>query len=323
MYPDFFNWSIRLIFISLLIFFSARVFSQDTLKVHKNNREFGLIYDNDIVFFSDKYYTSGLDFTYARIIQPASYLKRFFTSSNDTSKAILRFNYGHKIYTPEKIMEMDLENRDRPYAGWHYLTARVSTFPKNNRSNHFSAELGLVGKVSGIGNFQEWYHKVTGIVAPEGWESQIANEFIINLKYSRVQSFRIGEVMDVIAETDIQGGNGQSFLSVAGTVRFGRLNNMNNSAYTDSRLSNVMPSASWAEYEDQEEGFLFYGLKGQYVFNNVFIQGSLFNDRSPHQEKIENILITQQIGYMYSNYYTTVKATVYILSKEVVGGKRG
>lgn len=313
----------RSVFFAICILQSFFSYCQDTVKTHKINREFGLKYDNDIVFFSDKYYTSGLDITYARILKPSSTLTRLFSSSQrDTSKSIVRFNYGHKIYTPEKIMEMELENRDRPYAGWHYFSLGVNTFPKASRSNQFSMELGVVGKASGIGNFQTWYHSVTGIVAPEGWESQIANEFIVNLRYNRFQSFHIGKVMDFILETEIQGGNGQSFLGAMGTVRFGRINDINNSAYTSSRLDTAIPTASLQEYTDNEEGYLFYGMKGQYILNNIFIEGSLFNDNSPHQEELENFLVTQQIGYMYSNYYTTVTVTVYALSEEVVGGKR-
>lgn len=294
---------------------------QDTVRNHKIDREFSIRYDNDVYFFSDKYYTSGVDLSFSKVINSSPFITSLF-AVDDGLKGLLRFNYGHKIFTPEKIMETDLEKRDRPYAGWHYFRIGLHLFPVETKVHQFSTELGVVGNRSGIGNFQKWYHRTASIVAPEGWSYQITNEFIVNLRYNRLQSFKVGKIMDFILESDFQIGNGQSYSGLMGTVRFGRINALNNSAYAGSRMSSFLPSASLTDYKADEEGFLFYGFKGQYVLNNVFIEGSLFNNDSPHQEEIENFITTHQMGYMYSNYYTTVSVTIYMMSKEVLGGKK-
>ena len=74
--------------------------------------------------------------------------------------------------------------------------------------------------------------------------------------------------------------------------------------------------------KEEVESFLFFGVKADYVFNNIFIEGSLFNIKSPHVETLDHGLVTQQYGYMYSNYYTTISITIYRLSPEIVGTKK-
>ena len=296
--------------------------AQVTTRSHSIDQEFSISYDNDIVFFTDQYYTSGVDVSYALLLENKGPFYNFFKNRlQDTSKVIIRFNYSHKIFTPSKIKEPDVTKRDRPYAGWQALTATVTNFPKVNATNKYSLEIGLVGQQSGMGNFQQWYHKRNGITSPLGWEYQIANEVVFNLGYNRKESLIEEKIIDVSGELDFKLGNGVSSAGVGALTRLGRFNNLNNSAYSDSRLSTSIPTIGNSDNEEVES-FLFFGFKADYIFNNIFIEGSPFNDNSLHIEELENGLITQQYGYMYSNYYTTVVLTIYRLSPEIVGANK-
>lgn len=296
--------------------------AQVTTRSHSIDQEFSINYDNDIVFFTDQYYTSGVDVNYAFLLRKKNSIYNFFNNQlEDTTKMIIRVNYGNKIFTPSKIKEPDVEKRDRPYAGWQALTATVSTFPKVSTAHRYSFQIGLVGQQSGMGNFQQWYHEKNGITFPLGWEYQIADEVVLNLGYNRKQGLVEGRVMDFSGELDLQLGNGFSSAGIGALTRLGSFNKLNNSAYSESRLSSSIPVVGNNDNEEVES-FFFFGLRADYVFNNIFIEGSIFNDNSLHVEELENGLITQQYGYMYSNYYTTVALTIFRLSPEIVGAKK-
>ena len=313
----------RIIVLCLIIgLLALKAEAQVTTRSHSIDQEFSIRYENDIVFFTDQYYTSGADINYALLLKNGSaFNKAFSNKSLDSTKVIVRFNYGHKIFTPSKIKEPDVAKRDRPYAGWQALSATVTNFPKKGAANKYTVELGMVGENSGMGNFQQWYHRKNGITTPLGWEYEIANEVVLNLGYNRKQNLVTKRMFDINAEFDGQLGNGVSFVGIGALARLGRFNSLNNTAYSDSRLSSKIPVVG---NDDQEEveSFLFFGLRGDYVLNNIFIEGSIFNNDSRHVKELEHGLIVQQYGYMYSNYYTTAAITIYRLSPEIVGAKK-
>ncbi|MTI39285.1 lipid A deacylase LpxR family protein [Fulvivirga lutimaris] len=296
--------------------------AQVTTRSHSIDQEFSIRYENDIVFFTDQYYTSGADINYALLLKrKSSFYKIFRSRTSDSSKVIIRFNYGHKIFTPSKIKEPDVAKRDRPYAGWQGLTIAFTNFPGESVANRYTLELGVVGEKSGMGNFQQWYHRQNGITTPLGWEYEIENELVLNLGYNRKQNLVTRRIWDFNGEIDVQLGNGVSLVGLRMMARLGIFNPINNTAYSDSRLSSSIPVVGNND-RAEIESFLFFGIKGDYVLNNIFIEGSIFNNDSPHVEELEHGLITQQYGYMYSNYYTTAAITIYRLSPEIVGAKK-
>ncbi len=296
----------------------SSLIAQDSVKVRARNTELLLMYDNDIYFFQDQYYTSGLEIGLSKLANPDKKLYQLL-AKNENAKVISQFLYGHKIYTPSKIKEPALQNRDRPYAGWHYAQFKAKQIVSDKRASLYGLEFGAVGKISGIGNFQVWYHDITGITAPLGWESQIANEIVLNLKYVQVNTFEVFKSMDLISESGLQLGNGQSYLSQQITARFGRFNGLTDTEYIGSRLAEITKVHST---NNEEEGYLFYSIRAMYTPNNIFIEGSIFNESSPHTEEMNHFLIDRQWGYRYSNYYTSFALVIHHLSREVVGGKR-
>nr|WP_040495178.1 lipid A deacylase LpxR family protein [Fulvivirga imtechensis] len=285
------------------------------------DRELLFRYDNDLIFMTDRYYTSGVNITYSRLIKPESDFYKFFCSKkSDSSKLITHYDYGHKMFTPRKISEKDVEDFDRPYAGWHYVALRVQNFPNFNNTNKYQIEVGLVGEVSGIGQFQEWWHDKLGIMQPKGWEHEIENELVINLTYNRLRSWGLIKGVDIITDSGVKFGNGQNKLSQGATLRLGDFNTLNNSGFSESRVSFKRPKYNPVK-DEIDEVFFFYGVTAHQVLSNIFIQGSLLSDDSPHTEHLEEFVITRQWGIMLSNYYTTFYFTVHRISPEVVGGR--
>lgn len=306
----------------LFLFLSIhQLYAQVVTLSHKHNREIGGYYDNDIFFITDQYYTSGIDLNHARLVDANSFLKRLLPGyANDSSKIILRYHYGHKIFTPLKIRERDLSERDRPYAGWHYIKAGISLTKSERFSNEIQLIAGLIGEQSGIGNFQKWYHKNTGITAPLGWENQIENLVIFQLEYSFKHLMPISKLWDFIGQPEFTLGNMSPGIGYQFVSRIGRMNGLNNSGFNGTRLSHELPEIG--QYDSkQEEAYLFVGIRGDYIFHNALIEGRIVEPKSTHIESIEPFVITQIFGGTYSTYYTTFTIEIRRLSKEVQGGE--
>lgn len=299
---------------------SPVAFGQMPFKSHRMDRELLFRYDNDLIFMTDRYYTSGMNITYSRLIKQESDFYKFFGSKkSDSSKLITHYDYGHKMFTPRKISKRKVEEFDRPYAGWHYVRLRVQNFPHPNNGNVFQIEAGVVGEASGIGQFQEWWHGKLGITQPKGWEYEIENELVFNLAYNKLRSWKLVNGVDIVTDSGVKFGNGQNRLSQGMTLRLGDFNALNNSGFGESRISFKRPKYS-VNNDERDEVFFFYGVAAHQVISNIFIQGSLISDDSPHTEHLEEFVIARQWGIMFTNYYTTFYFTVHRISPEVVGG---
>lgn len=303
-----------------LVSVTSKTYAQVAQKSHRMDRELVFRYDNDLIFMTDQYYTSGANFTYGKAVNRQGNLYKLFRSKrSDSLKVITHFDYGHQMFTPKEIRKRKVETFDRPYAGWHYVRVRIQNFPSENTLNKFQLELGLVGEASGIGNFHEWWHNALGIVRPKGWDYEIDNEFIINLSYHKIRNWRIIKGVNIITDSGVKFGNGENRISQNVTLQLGKVNRLINSGYTQSRASSDVPLLTSRDSE-QEEGYFFYGIKAQQVFSNILIQGSLLGEDSPHIEQTEEFVISRYWGFMYTHYYTSFSFTVVRISPEVVGG---
>jgi len=302
------------------IFTNSMSIGQVNSKSHRMDRELLFSYDNDLLFLTDQYYSSGANITYSRIINAKSdFYSKFSSKKSDSSKLITRYNYGHQVITPSNIENPDVEDFDRPYAGWHYLNFHLLNFPKRNVMNKYSIELGLVGEQSGIGNFQEWWHETFNILGPRGWDYEIANEPVLNFGYNRLKNWRVSKGFDVITDSGLKIGNGQNKITQNVTLRAGQINDINNSGFANSRMSGSKPGLKSLNSKNKEEFIVFYGYSAEYILSNIFIEGSLFNENSPHTEELESFVFVNKVGIIYTNYYTSFSIVYHRISREAVG----
>lgn len=296
---------------SLFIFFITPAFlfgqSKSTYK-----REFSVLTDNDVFFYKDYYYSAGQDLAFKTLLGSNSRLKKAFSNS-DTSKVILIYKAGIKIYTPHDISQTDLKRTDRPYAGWDYVSVGAMHFNKADRGFLFNTDLGIVGKASGMGQFQAWWHKVLGYQIPRGWNYQIRNELVINLNYLYWRSWALAKKIDLVSTSDVALGTGLNQLSQDLTVRFLNFRSLKYSTFSRAILSSKAMAT--------KEFFLFAGLGIDYVASNIFIEGSLLEgNKSPFTLRALPIVFRQKIGAMYSTSVWSYSITANHLSREVSDG---
>ena len=268
-------------------------------------------YDNDVFFFTDHYYTSGLELSYSFL--SGEKLQRLFMRGSDSLKVIASISYGHKIFTPLKIRETELEKRDRPYAGWHYGQFSVINFTRSGSSVQYQITLGLTGPQSGMDKFQDWYHEKTNITGPIGWESQIGNELLVGLTYMRQTQYTFGRSVNLVGSLSAELGTAISQLAYDLTLRLGKSNDLAYSGFSGGRIGR--------QSGDVEEGFFYIGATGVYVLHNTFVEGSLWHDNDPHVEEAEKLLLNTHMGGHYSSDRVTFAIELNRLSAEVIGGR--
>ncbi len=281
------------------------------------SRDINVAIDNDIYFHTDYYYTAGAKIDYRRLVSKSSTLFRVLNSQQrDSSRLIIDYRFGGKIFNPRSIYFNDSKTTDRPYAGYSYAGLNLTSFKSPTKGNDFGFELGVVGEITGLGQLQRWWHRQTHFLVPKGWGSQLNNEMVVNFNFQILRNVAIARSVDLISNTGLYAGTGLNRISQDVTFRFLRFNPISNSNFLKTNLNWEKPATKL-----NDEFFLYAGLGIDYTVSNLFIEGSLFSfNRSPFTVATEPLIIRTNVGLMYSGNRSSLSMTVHHLSKEVAKG---
>jgi hypothetical protein len=206
---------------------------------------------------------------------------------------------------------------DRPYAGWNYVGFSITRLKGLSTISHLDTELGVVGKISGMGQIQRWWHRQVGYPEPRGWDSQIRDEVVLNINYQVLKSVKIAPELDLVSSSGVYGGTGLNMLSQSFTLRMINMNPLTQSTWFNGRLG-------YEGHEDKEEVFIFIKYGIDYVITNIFLEGSLFNNPSPFTVNAQAWVLTKSFGIMHSRNKNSFAFEINSLSREVEnGGKHG
>jgi hypothetical protein len=151
------------------------------------------LFDNDAFSGNDSRYTGGLAFAWTsaaaesygkrhlhrKIVNAFSFLPTVHAAGY---RNYLQFVVGMEAYTATNIKLPDPPPDDHPYAGILYLDS--SLMSRTSKANHqLTLRLGFVGPASGASEVQRWIHEIIGSPIPQGWDTQLKNEPIVNLYY--------------------------------------------------------------------------------------------------------------------------------------------
>ncbi len=294
---------LRSFLLFLFLFLSIQVRSQDIAM----SREFSLSNENDVYLLreSDRYYSNGVIAHYRWLPKNQD--------PEDSTKIIFDFEFSHKFYTPQDLLVSNVDEFHRPYAGLLSSEISFNQYSKRTTRRYLGLGIGLVGKASGGQGFQEWYHSAVGFPAPRGWQYQIPNEFIINLKAGFNKQFMLSPGrIDVMSSTDFSLGTGFTHAIQRLDIRFGKLQWLRNSTFTNALIGTGSDNIPRHNYM-----FLGYGL--QYVAHNITIDGSIWNDDAVHTETSQPWVRHLRIGFASSSDKATFKLTYNWSSPEVSG----
>lgn len=272
--------------------------------------EIALKSDNDAYLFvgQDRYYTNGLflNFRYASNQEKLG---------DQLNKKIFEFSVGQKMYNPISGHAPNPARQDRPFAAYLYGGAGLDLFYKNESVLKLSAELGTGGPNALGKEAQTLLHDTFRFYDIDGWQYQIQDDFSVNLsaQFTKLLHRSANKKIDLSVETYLNAGTTFSGAGAGVLFRTGRLNQLFNTTYTNSLISNKAKSEKFTKNE-----FYFYAKPQlNFVAYDATIQGSMFQDDSPITYGIKSLVFAQQLGFDYSTPRFTVGYSIIFKSKEI------
>jgi hypothetical protein len=169
---------------------------------------------------------------------------------------------------------------DRPITAYLYAGASKHWFYRSENSLSLGVQVGTIGPNALGRQAQEFIHKLGGFYPPRGWEYQLKNEIGLNfnMAYTHFLQRSPFKKLDLSINTGVNLGNTYSGLSTGFTLRTGRMNALNSTAYNRSNLSDASstneffffakPQIDWVAYDASISGGLFRKDKGPITFNS-------------------------------------------------------
>lgn len=235
---------------------------------------------------TDKYYTAGhsigftseeMDFSDKEISEKYKFLSTLGKIGLANYPRVTRFNIdlSQEIYTPKDITATP-DKFDRPYAGYLYLSLGMSN--RNNEvEEHLWLNVGVVGPYSFAEEVQNFVHEyISHDYLLLGWDTQISNEFALNLYYQITRKFLLykGNIIssDFLLTSDTAVGNVDIHLGANMRFRVGH------NLHVDFGVPKVNMSYKASPVSSNDFSlYLFLGAGGRLVGRNIFIEGNTFS----------------------------------------------
>lgn len=281
--------------IGLILFFIA-LSAWATPCVHK---EISILIENDSALTlgggTDRFYSNGFE----AMLRCQTDIEEDVSKSNlalrslnwinndsDITRADYGIKIGQKIYTSSDLSlepEQIDTNRDRPYAGWSYISIFFEAETLQDRYLVHEFSLGCVGPCSQADNIQTEWHELFGFERPEGWDLQIKNQLALQyfLEY-KTNRHEIFPFISLHPRYKLSLGTVFNDASFGGEFIIGDESNeiINDPQYQPGKWE-------W-------QVFLHNDIK--LVAFNGTLEGSLFNSSSPHTVSPSRVVLENGIG---------------------------
>lgn len=296
--------------------FLAAYFCIFLLSAQDLKREFGFKSDNDAYLATgqDKYYTNGIFLSY-RVAANQSRL------NSGLNKKIYQLELGQKMYNAQSGYIPEIRYVDRPITAYLYLQGSTTWLYQSERALTLGVQLGTIGPAALGKQAQEFIHRLTGLYTPKGWEYQLNNEigFNINMAYSQVIQRSNSQKMDLIWHGHANLGSTFTGMGLGFTLRSGRLNQLYQTTYNRSVISNQPKTAKITASE------LFFFAKPQLdlVIYDASISGGLFRaNKGPVVFDAKPWVLSQELGMMFSKNRFSAQVSYTFRTPEVESGAK-
>lgn len=239
----------NILFLKLIVLFLSFNFCY-------SQNQINLDVDNDLYFDSrDMYYSSGIFLS--------------FSSLKNTDDKIFfnHFKIGQLIYTPSSRYEINPNLYDYPYSGYLFLELSKQKQISENSSFTFGGNMGITGDASLAKGMQNLYHDLVLDLPHLAWNSQMPQEFQINLVANYFKGFKIEDNVNITTKLYSKIGTYQIMTG----VNFGLLiGDINWTGFSDNLINNSKNKLSF-----------YLGTHQEYYFHDYKLEGSLFNEDAP------------------------------------------
>jgi lipid A 3-O-deacylase len=310
----------RIVALILVVFFSGIVPSSAQQKKSKPRcSQYTFTLDNDYFLLngSDRYYTNGvfLSFDQAISAKKLSVIKKTYTI--DAGQMIFK-QFTRKVWPTVLVSNAypgGVGAIDRPITGYLFGKYSQSSFYKKQRMVKWGVSVGSIGSLSFGKEMQSGFHKSTGVGNwwDWVWDYQLKSEVGINTHGQFAFSvFKGNSFVQVTPITNATLGTIFTEASQSVLIQIGKANEMHESAYWNSRVSN-----NCGLLRHNTEMFFYYlpGIKHQ--FYNATVQGGLFaKDKGPITSEVKPWVASHKVGAMLSNGKYTFDMGVVFMGKE-------
>ena len=239
----------KIFFIKLIVLFLSFNFCY-------SQNQINLDVDNDLYFDSrDMYYSSGIFVS--------------FSSLKNTDDQIFfnHFKIGQLIYTPSSRYEINPNLYDYPYSGYLFLELSKQKQISENSSFTFGGNIGITGDASLAKGMQNLYHDLVLDLPHLAWNSQMPQEFQINLVANYFKGFKIEDNVNITTKLYSKIGTYQIMTGVNFGILIG---DINWTGFSDNLINNSKNKLSF-----------YLGTHQEYYFHDYKLEGSLFNEDAP------------------------------------------
>lgn len=294
----------------------------------RNGQYFSFNIENDAFGGGkDENYTNGVRLSYhdANLTIPswARNIGELYPGFRINDTTAITYTIGQNLYTPRDITLTNPDPDDRPYAGWLYGSAALSTITDNHQ-DEFEIALGVVGPAALGKNTQNFVHNhiTTGADDPQGWNSQLKNEPGITLAWGREYpdywSADLNEKISFSLAPSFGATLGNVYTLAQAGLGFRLAPYKDRHADLPTRVSPSIPGTGYfPKLEDKFSWGFFGGVTGYAVARNIFLDGNTWRD-SPSVDK-KNFIYDASVGFdtIFSN--TRLSYTLTHRSKEFDG----
>ena len=258
-------------------------------------------YENDSRFFTDRFYTSGVQFSVKHATDTRGDFARNLTTrlcgwtGCDASKVLTsQANTGQLMYTPRDITRAEAQPLDRPWAGLLYYEQAYSFLSPDQRTlTIFTGQLGVTGPASLAEPAQKAFHSLLDRPRPQGWNNQLGGSLGVMLSAEQRRarsalSFDLPRHVRFNTATywRVAAGNIQTYAAAGVAVAIGKELPLvsppppgigNKIAAGTARKAPAFTSCMvrWIQCTS------FGSLEARAVGYNVFLDGRLFHDSDP------------------------------------------
>jgi hypothetical protein len=265
-----------------------------------------IYYDNDFFNYrgegTDREYTAGtkIDFYYLKSSK-RRFIDRFLIELSGRKDNLYGWGIAQLMFTPNNIASSAIVYGDRPYAGLLYLNhSLVSSDDEKKQKITTELDLGVIGKYSLAGQTQILIHKLIHYQVPNGWNNQIAPDFILNyfIQYDEL-IVQPSENLEIIGRIESNMGTWQNTIGLGVTLRVGQFN-----SYFTNYENPGLKEPEHKSYPNYKKFQFYFFMRPIFraVMDNATLQGGFFtHDNSPYtltKDQITNSHIEFDYGFV-------------------------
>lgn len=280
----------RALLLTALAAFPAAAFADDRPAEEKGVLSF--VGENDSLSSgADRNYTSGVKLAY---VSPAAGVPDWLQGAGGFTRALSGntpafwgIALGQSIFTPENIDANPAPPDEHPYAGYLYVQLMVAAEQDRHDGRRpgfldtYELEFGMIGPSALGEQAQRGIHQLLNAPDPQGWDSQLHDEFVFAGSFERRwRALRIfTDYVPGGLEADLTPSAGVTLGTLRTEARAGLTARIGYHIDSDYGPPRVRPSLSGVEHFGG--GFswsVFVGLQARAVGRNVFLDGNTFQD---------------------------------------------